>query len=221
MSDIDLPNARLVGLWLQLFATGAYFVYLSQCIDIMRCKLREGMSIWLPLVCALMFVITMITDVCDLMLAYNAFFSSPGQEANPWTVYADVGGMLSVLKNSCTVALAIISDFIIVYRTFLVWGSKIPVVLVPVGLLFADIAFGVWSAWTLAQTHTGDNPIVEAVTVRVRYFFLITFSLNVFCAGEYTRHAEACSDHARILRRNFFGRIDLLEDMACSLWRPS
>ncbi|TFK91207.1 hypothetical protein K466DRAFT_338350 [Polyporus arcularius HHB13444] len=183
MSNIDLSNARLVGLWLQLFATGAYFVYLAQCVEVLRGKRRDGMSLWLPIVCALMFVITMITDACDMVLAYEAFSSSPGRETNPWKVYADVGGTLSLLKNASTIALAIISDCIIVYRTFLVWGSKIPVVLIPVVLLFADIAFGVWSAWTLSQTHNGDNAITAAVSVRVRYFFVITFTLNVLCAG--------------------------------------
>ncbi len=94
-----------------------------------------------------------------MVLAYEAFSSSPGRETNPWKVYADVGGTLSLLKNASTIALAIISDCIIVcgtsawisidsiltwwcskvYRTFLVWGSKIPVVLIPVVLLFADI----------------------------------------------------------------------------------
>lgn len=101
----------------------------------MRSKLRDGMSLWLPLVCALMFVITMTvclladleinhieshqTVVSDAVLAFSAFSSSPGQETNPWNVYVDVGGMLSELKNACTVALAIISDLIIVCGNFL------------------------------------------------------------------------------------------------------
>ncbi len=86
MSNIDLSNARLVGLWLQLFATGtflglatsllwayillvrdlgAYFVYLAQCVEVLRGKRRDGMSLWLPIVCALMFVITMIVCLQD------------------------------------------------------------------------------------------------------------------------------------------------------------
>ncbi|RPD53170.1 hypothetical protein L226DRAFT_612445 [Lentinus tigrinus ALCF2SS1-7] len=183
MSDISYPNARLIGLWLQLFATGAYFVYLSQCVGVMRRKLREGMSLWLPLVCAVMFVLTMLVDIFNMVLAYDAFSTRPGQETNPWDTYTDVGNTFSELKNAVTVALAIISDLIIVYRTFVVWGSRIHIVLVPIGLLLGDIALGIWSAWTLAQTHTGHNPIAAAVSIRVRYFFVVTFSLNVLCAG--------------------------------------
>ena len=44
---------------------------------------------------------------------------------------------------------------------------------------------GVWSVWTLAQTRVGDEPIFAAVTVRVRFFFAVTFSVNVLCAGMF------------------------------------
>ncbi|RPD53171.1 hypothetical protein L227DRAFT_406513 [Lentinus tigrinus ALCF2SS1-6] len=182
MSVLSYPNARFLGLWLELFATGAYFVYLSQCVDIVRSKLREGMSLWLPFVCALMFVNTMLVVISNMIAAYEAFSSAgPGQEINPWNVYADVGSTLSEVKSAATVFFAIISDLIIVYRTFVVWGSRIRVVLVPIALLLGGI--GIWSAWSLAQTDADDDPIYATVSIRARYLFIVTFALNVLCAG--------------------------------------
>ena len=90
------------------------------------------------------------------------------------------------------------------YRTFVVWNRNVPVIIAPVLLLFADlgtcslsyvcnpdsevicsltIALGVWSTWTLAHTPNSDDPITAAVSVRVRYFFVVTFAVNALCAG--------------------------------------
>ncbi|KAI0716369.1 hypothetical protein C8Q76DRAFT_617501 [Earliella scabrosa] len=184
MSDILNPNARLVGLWLQLLATGAYVVHLPRCAFILRRKIREGLSLWLPAVCTVIFAITILALVCDLLLAYEAnFVDTLDGRPNATFVYADVASPLSLIKNTATVALAIISDGIMVYRTFVVWDLKVIVIILPVILLLADLFLGVWSVWTLAQTRVGDEPIFAAVTVRVRFFFAVTFSVNVLCAG--------------------------------------
>ena len=44
-------------------------------------------------------------------------------------------------------------------------------------------ALGIWSMWTLAQTKTGSNLILASVSVRLKYFFIVTFCLNVVCAS--------------------------------------
>ena len=74
--------------------------------------------------------------------AYHAFsVSGPRGQVlpNPSTFYANAASPESLVKNSITVALAIISDFIIVYRTFIVWNFNWLIVFVPIGLLLGDI----------------------------------------------------------------------------------
>ncbi len=94
-----------------------------------------------------------------------------------------------------------------VYRTFIVWNMNYYIVLAPLGLLLGDTgacitvrevracklkvrflmaAVGIWAVWTLAQTGPGTIPILAAVSVRIRYFFIITFVLNILCAGVCT-----------------------------------
>ncbi len=51
---------------------------------------------------------------------------------------------------------------------------------------------GIWSVLTLSQTKTGDALILADVTIRVRYFFVLTFCLNVMCACEYDVHPFRC-----------------------------
>ncbi|KAI0716357.1 hypothetical protein C8Q76DRAFT_404761 [Earliella scabrosa] len=97
--------------------------------------------------------------------------------------YAHVASTCTLIKNATTVALAIISDFIMVYRTFIVWNLNVLVIVVPVLLLLGDLGLGVWSLWTLAHIGPGDNAISSAPTTRVRYFFVVTFAVNALCAG--------------------------------------
>ncbi|RPD64514.1 hypothetical protein L226DRAFT_506273 [Lentinus tigrinus ALCF2SS1-7] len=184
-SDSSLGiNSQLIGLWLQLFAVGAYLVYLPQCWFILRKKLREGLSLWMPVVCVLMAAIVTTDAIIEMHRAYHAF-SVPGPNIlpNPSAAYVDPATPESLVKNSITVALAIISDVVIVYRTFIVWDSNYVIILIPMGLLFSDIALGIWSTWTLAQTRNDPNPILAEVSMRVRYFFIITFCLNTLCAS--------------------------------------
>ncbi|KAI0760050.1 hypothetical protein C8Q74DRAFT_1220819 [Fomes fomentarius] len=208
--DIVPANAHLVGLWLQLFAGGAYFLYLPQCFAILRKKVRDGLSIWLPIVCVLMFLIVAVDLVTEMVRAWDAFSVAGAKGevlANPAKFYSNPATPESLVKNSITVALAVISDGIIVYRTFVVWNFSILIIAVPVGLLCADVgtstsvqidwrdgyiltgccplltALGIWSTWTLSRSRAGDILILAEVTIRVKYFFIVTFCLNALCAA--------------------------------------
>ncbi len=159
--------------------------------------------------------------IVEMYRGYHAFsVSGPkgGTLPNPSAFYANAATPESLVKNSITVSLAIISDVIIVYRTFIVWNFNYLVVLIPIGLLFGDIgtqtaasvatvrsgltctpsttpspplpppahahtALGIWSTWTLSRTKVGDVLILADVSVRVKYFFVITFVLNALCAS--------------------------------------
>ncbi|EIW55370.1 uncharacterized protein TRAVEDRAFT_51493 [Trametes versicolor FP-101664 SS1] len=181
--DISQINANLIGLWLQLLATGAYFVYLPHCVAILVKRLRNGLSPWLLAACFLIFAATVLDFVVAIIRTYQGYAVTGTERPNPAAVYADPSSTLSLLKNAMNIVVAIISDAIIVYRTFVVWNMNYYVVLAPFGLLLGDTAVGIWAVWTLAQTGPGTIPILAAVSVRIRYFFIITFVLNILCAS--------------------------------------
>ncbi|EIW55361.1 uncharacterized protein TRAVEDRAFT_74190 [Trametes versicolor FP-101664 SS1] len=181
--DISQINAHLIGLWLQLLATGAYFVYLPHCVAILVKKLRNGLSPWLPAACFFIFAATVLDFVVAIVRTYQGYAVTGTERPNPAAVYADPSSTLSLLKNAMNIVVAIISDAIIVYRAFIVWNMNYYVVLVPLGLLMGGTAVGIWAVWTLAQTGPGTIPILAAVSVRIRYFFIITFVLNILCSS--------------------------------------
>ncbi|TFK91221.1 hypothetical protein K466DRAFT_483239 [Polyporus arcularius HHB13444] len=207
--DILPANAHLVGLWLQIFFSGAYFVYFPKCVVILRRKVQDGLSIWLPLVCGLFFALTVTGLVVELDRGYEAFSIHPPALPNPSHFFANAASSGSLIKNTINVVLAIISDAVIVYRTFIVWNCNYFAIILPILVLFADAGMGVWSVYTLSQTKTGDVLILAAVTVRVRYFFILTFVLNLLCAclicfrlwrfGFNQRHGYSASPLSRVM----------------------
>ncbi|KAI0760067.1 hypothetical protein C8Q74DRAFT_1208800 [Fomes fomentarius] len=185
MDDILNPNAHLVGLWLQIFFTGAYFVYLPQCLLILRRKMRDGLSLWMPITCFVMFIIVILDLVVEVIRGYQALAVSGPKGAilaDPAAFWANPATTGSMIKNTVTIVLAIISDCIMVYRTYIVYNMNWLVIVAPVGLLLGDIGVGILASWTLAQTATGGNLIQTEVSRRFTQFFIITFCLNVICA---------------------------------------
>ncbi|KAI0656968.1 hypothetical protein C8Q70DRAFT_1007251 [Cubamyces menziesii] len=180
--DIDEVNAFLIGTWLQLLATGAYCVYLPLSIAILARKVRQGLSPWLPISCLLMLATIAIDFVTSLIIAYSAFHVGASEFANPASVYEGPATKISVLQNATTVAVVLISDAIIIYRTYLLWGRSIPVVIVPAILFLGDIAIGFWTGWTCARAPTA-NFIDARATTLVRYFYIITVVQNLMCSG--------------------------------------
>ncbi|KAI8976640.1 hypothetical protein BD414DRAFT_160084 [Trametes punicea] len=181
--DISETNAHLVGWWLQLLATGAYFVYLPHCVAILVKKVRHGVSPWLPIACFIIFAATVLDFVVGIIRSYEGYSVKGTAPPDPAAIYADPSSTLSLMKNAMNIVVAIISDIIIVYRTFIVWNMNWWIILAPVGLCMGDTAVGIWAVWTLAQTTPDSIPILAAVTVRIRYFFIITFVLNLLCSG--------------------------------------
>ncbi|TFK81015.1 hypothetical protein K466DRAFT_502877 [Polyporus arcularius HHB13444] len=181
-SDVLPANAHLIGFWLQISFSGAYFVYFPQCVLILRRKMRDGLSFWLPLVCGLFCVLTVISLAVEMSRAYGAYSVHPPDLPNPSLYYANAASTGSLIKNTINVVQAIISDAVIVYRTFIVWNSNYFVIILPILILMADAGLGILSAYTLSQTKTGDVLILAAVTIRVRYFYILTFCLNLLCA---------------------------------------
>ncbi|KAI0739193.1 hypothetical protein C8Q80DRAFT_1124551 [Daedaleopsis nitida] len=168
MTALLLANAQYLGFWLQLFVTGGYIVYLQRCAWILLNRRRDNrLSLWLPGVCVIMFVITMLGLVANSVGAYRAWsVKSDLKPPNPTLVYSDVASTTALIKDGGTVALALISDCIMVR---------------PATRLIKSL--GIWSQWTLSRTKFGIDPIAQDIGTSARDFFAVTFAVNLLCAG--------------------------------------
>ncbi|RPD75379.1 hypothetical protein L226DRAFT_612450 [Lentinus tigrinus ALCF2SS1-7] len=186
MGDIGVANAELIGLWLQLLATGAYLVYFSRCVASFKYSIRGRSSYgWVPIVtvCILMFLCTIGDQVLALVRTYQAFGVPLGGRPDPGAFYANPATKLSLAKNSFNVILTFLSDIIIVFRTYVIWNGNWFVIVLPVCLMIVNLTLGVFTLIALGSAKTGDDLILATVTVRFKYYLIVTFCLNVICAS--------------------------------------
>ncbi|KAF7798028.1 hypothetical protein EIP86_009240 [Pleurotus ostreatoroseus] len=182
---INEVDAELLGLYMLLITYGVYLVVFYQSILTFRRKSIQGspVSLWLQGATWLIFIIATFHLVTSGIRAWQAFSFKPGNVSNAVQVFRGVASLPSLLKNGSYIGQTILTDAIMVYRTYVVWGLSWTVVVVPICILCADIAIGTWSMWTLAHTGVNGDPIVAEVVVRVKYFYIVTLALNVLCAG--------------------------------------
>ncbi|KAI0739175.1 hypothetical protein C8Q80DRAFT_1275327 [Daedaleopsis nitida] len=170
-------------------------------------------SIWLHLACYLIFFSVIADQVLALTRTYQAFGVHGGVRPDPTAYYADPANSLAAAKNSFNIVLTLISDAIIVsaigfhgapsrfpaascgrakskvssmgsvYRTFVLWNHNVWVILLPVSTVLANIALGVLTIVALLQVKPGDNLIKSDITIRLRWYFVLTFLLNIVCAA--------------------------------------
>ncbi|KAI0720817.1 hypothetical protein C8T65DRAFT_632908 [Cerioporus squamosus] len=183
MGDISVENAELIGLWFQLLATGAYLTYFPQCIAVFSKSNGKRSSVWLQVACYFIFLSAIADQVLALIRTYQAFAVHGGQRPDPTAYYADPANPLAAAKNSFNIVLTLISDVIIVYRTFVLWSYNVYVIILPVAAILANVALGVLVIVALLQVESGDNLIRSDISVRIRYYFVLTFIVNVYCAG--------------------------------------
>ncbi|KAI0630958.1 hypothetical protein C8Q77DRAFT_173882 [Trametes polyzona] len=181
MADVTASTSELVGLWLQLLMTGAYLVYFTQCVTILRRRMRDGVSFALPIACGVIFVVTLADMVLALCRAHQAFAVNGTRLPDPEAYYANASTPLCVTKNALETVMTLVSDMIIAYRTYLIWDVKPLVILFPAGLLMTNVGLGVWFLWTLRRAD--DPATIALVETRMRYFFILTLCLNLFCGG--------------------------------------
>ncbi|RDX40759.1 hypothetical protein OH76DRAFT_1423508 [Lentinus brumalis] len=183
MGDISVENAELIGLWFQLIATGAYLTYFPQCIEMFSKRNAKRSSVWLQIACYFIFLSTIADQVLALVRTYQAFAVHGGQRPDPTAYYADPANPLAAAKNSFNIVLTLISDVIIVYRTFVLWSYNVYVILLPTAAILGNTALGVLVIVALLQVESGDHLIRSDVSIRIRYYFVLTFIVNIYCAG--------------------------------------
>ncbi|KAI0630956.1 hypothetical protein C8Q77DRAFT_173606 [Trametes polyzona] len=175
MADISTSTSELIGLWLQLLMTGAYLVYFVQCSNILRRRMQSGMSYALPFACGVIFVLTCSDMVLALCRAHQAFTVDGQGSMDPETYYADASTPLCVTKNALETAMTIVSDIIIDVSHL---GAQRASRSVP-----CRPPPGQHRAGCLVLKRADNPETILLASARVRYFFILTLCLNLFCGG--------------------------------------
>ncbi|OCH86145.1 hypothetical protein OBBRIDRAFT_828485 [Obba rivulosa] len=179
---ITVPQAELFGTLLESMVYGANFISFLRCSHVLHVKYAEGRSMF-PFFAAALAIFVLITMhlVVDWIRAMRAFTDSMAEPDAPALFFRTVNSLLDITKTAIYVAVTLIADLLIVYRTYLVWGRSYLAATIPFLLFIVDIAMSTWATWSLTQTRVSDDVLLANVTIRAKYFYAVTLSLNLLC----------------------------------------
>jgi len=178
---ISDSTADLIGVVLASLAYGAYLVILPHTIIVLNRRRMQSVAppVWLWVATLLIFVLTTMFFVAELQRVVNGF----EQPDTAQVLILNSTNASNQIKVLCFTLLIIVTDFIIVYRTYVIWNRNILVSILPLALLGTDIALAIWLEVQQRITPGGVAAINASVTSKIKYFYGITLCLNVICAG--------------------------------------
>ncbi|KAF9060686.1 hypothetical protein BDP27DRAFT_1429799 [Rhodocollybia butyracea] len=150
-----LITAIFIGSFLQVLVYGAYvatFIRHVQTLARRRRKLPPRVFIYLSTASFLLFALATATVVTDLTFTTNIFkaptepidFSGYGKKYN--------------LVSGCILFSLMVSDAFLLYRSYVLYNSRLRVVALPLLVFMVECGIGIWVAISLSQKNDMDSP---------------------------------------------------------------
>ncbi|KAH9926158.1 uncharacterized protein B0H18DRAFT_876555 [Fomitopsis serialis] len=95
--------------------------------------------------------------------------------------YADIALPSEVAKSALLVATVIVSDAMIIYRLYIIWGYNKAIIVLPVLTWFGLIAVGVGVCWRFSLYKLGDNVYSGQTGRWITADCFFTLATNVYC----------------------------------------
>ncbi|KZP34464.1 hypothetical protein FIBSPDRAFT_809743, partial [Athelia psychrophila] len=165
-----------------LSGIGVYLIILPRCINVLRQKeIKAGLLGYLLATAVISLLLIAAHWIVDLVRAFSAFTGSMSIANSPEAYFANVNTALNIAKTACYVAVTLLADAMLLYRTYIVWGRSWLICIVPVLLFGLDISMSVWFTWSINQATPGSSVLVSTVFQRCKYFYGATLAMNLCC----------------------------------------
>ncbi|KAJ6537683.1 hypothetical protein B0H19DRAFT_1270103 [Mycena capillaripes] len=183
MAVIILPGTKetYIGTFIECIIYGVYLSVFYECCLLFWRKdtARTGTGskhIYLIATTALMFIVISMRCVIDIIRLVAPIYGF-GDTFGPFS------GTLAVITNVCWIAVTVLADTFMLFRTIVVWNKRWPIIALPSLLCIADIGAGIWSVSTLV--NTADQPVFTSALARqaMIVFIPLTMATNVLCTS--------------------------------------
>ncbi|KIP04873.1 hypothetical protein PHLGIDRAFT_120351 [Phlebiopsis gigantea 11061_1 CR5-6] len=180
---ISLVKAQLIGTLVEGLFYGMYVVAFAQSLRIFYWRRRQGRNMWwLSAVSIVIFVLITIYLVIDFIRVVSAFAENTGTPDAALRYYDSIDLRQRFVRVFAYSLLTLITDAIIVYRTYIVWARNLYICAVPALLVVTDLAFAIWVLDSLMRNN-GPVPLSTYYATRVKYYYIITLVVNVTCSA--------------------------------------
>jgi len=181
---IPVAVTQLIGTVLETLGYGVYIAILPRCLNILRRRnLGRGLMSYLVATTVISFILITMHLIVDLTRAFAAFTGNMDLTGSPEEYYANVNTPLVITKNASYVSVTLAADALLVFRTFIVWGRNLWVIVLPILLLGLNAVLSVWFTWSVNQASPGSSVLVSTTFARSKYVFTATLVLNFLCTS--------------------------------------
>ncbi|KAF9077154.1 hypothetical protein BDP27DRAFT_1311915 [Rhodocollybia butyracea] len=176
-----LVTAIFIGTFLEVLVYGAYvatFIKHIQVLAIRRRKLAPWTFIYLSTASLLLFVIATVAIVVDLIFTTH-IFKSPTDPVD----FSGYGRRHSI-NSGCALFAMAVSDAFLVYRSYILYNTRLRVVAIPLLVLVIQFGVGIWGIISLREIN--DDPWTEhpqKLTLAETIFGFISLAVNLICTG--------------------------------------
>ncbi|KAF9060687.1 hypothetical protein BDP27DRAFT_1370334 [Rhodocollybia butyracea] len=177
-----LITAIFIGTFVEVLVYGVYVATFLRHVQILvrrRRKLHPRTFIYLSTASLLLFVVATVTMVVDLIFATHIFKNS--------TEPIDFSGHAKKhnINTGCGLFAIVVSDAFLLYRSYILYNSRLRVVALPLLVFVVECGFGIWSLISLSQKIDFVGPWTEHLSQKLTLteiiFGFISGAVNVIC----------------------------------------
>ncbi|KAE9410225.1 hypothetical protein BT96DRAFT_931027 [Gymnopus androsaceus JB14] len=182
---VTTPNAELGGTLIDTLVYGLYLSIFTQAAQVLlQRKIYDRTSIFLMTTTGALFCLITAHLGLDIDRAFRAFTSNIATPNYPKDYFNILSGPEALAKNSAYVTITLIADFFLIFRCWAAFGQNYFIILIPSALYVGNLATACWALVTFKQA---ENPttgvvIVAEVISRVKFMYITTLCLNVYCS---------------------------------------
>ncbi|KAJ7078233.1 hypothetical protein C8R43DRAFT_1245304 [Mycena crocata] len=176
-TDIALDRASLIALVLETFNIGIFTILFGATLRlVLNKRISNNNRLMLPTLCVI-WILSVTHWIIDITRAVAAFIDTP---TGALSYYEDVGNPLEAAKTAVYVTVTMTGDLFMIYRCFMVWNRKWPIVTLPIMLWFGTGVTG-YGATRILLLARQEGVFFHGLTPWITSFFVMSLALNIMC----------------------------------------
>ncbi|KAF9073684.1 hypothetical protein BDP27DRAFT_260962 [Rhodocollybia butyracea] len=180
-----LITTIFIGIFLEVLVYGVYvttFIRHVRILVLRRKKLPPKTFIYLSTASLLLFVVVTVTLVADLIFATH-IFKNPADPID----FSGYSTRRSINVGCCVFAI-VISNAILLYRSYILYNSRLCIVALPLLVFVVECGVGIWSICPQVSSNTVVDPWSthhhrQKLTLALAIFGFVSGAMNVMCTS--------------------------------------
>ncbi|KAJ3986770.1 hypothetical protein F5890DRAFT_1551939 [Lentinula detonsa] len=182
---ITTVKAELGGTVVDCLVYGLFLSIFAQAMQVLLNRnIYDRTSIFLMSTTVALFCLITSHLALDIDRAFRAFTSNIATPNYPEDYFNILSGAEPLAKNSAYVTITLIADAFLIFRCWAAFGQSYLVIVIPSALYVGNLATACWALVTFkeAENPTTGVVIVAEVISRVKYMYITTLCLNLYCS---------------------------------------